>query len=297
MIPYKYSQLVKRMTYEDAKKRAKWVSKNLHLGQLKLFFTELFFLTMHAKDGNKILYVGAANGYHIGKLAELFPKLSFDLWDPGKFEVKSSNNIKIYNKFFTDETANQYVTEGSNILFICDIRTLKIKSYTKNKENEKIDELISDDMQMQEKWVQIIKPIYAYLKFRLPYSDKKFKYLQGPIYLQPYVGLSTETRLMTNNYFTYIEYDSLEYDEKIAYFNFFTRQEVKSIKWAKLMDKYNVYNIWDNIFALYITQFYLKQIKNFNSKKQTFEFFLQIVQYFIDRYGEKYDVIFNESKK
>jgi hypothetical protein len=296
MIPYKYSQLEKRIDYEEARKYRDQ-SYNFHLGQLKLFFSELLFLNLMAKNSNKVLYVGAANGYHIGKLAELFPELKFDLWDPGKFEVNESHNIKIYQQYFTNQIATQYINEGSNILFMCDIRTIAIAKLKKLKKEKEMDELVMNDMNMQKKWIQIIKPIHAYLKFRLPYLVPTFSYLQGPIYLQPYSPRSTETRLMTDNYFDEIEYDCKEFDEKLAYFNYITRWEIKSEKWADLMKKYGIYNCWDNTYALYITKMYLTNIKKIDSEDEIFKLFLDIVNYHYKRYGDKYDVIYTGKPK
>ena len=128
---YKYSQLDKRIEYDEAKKLSKDV-KEMHLGQLKLLISEILFLTKYAKDGNKVVYVGAAEGYHIPKLVELFPNLTFDLWDPAKFGIKETKTINIFNKFFKDEDAENYVKEHNNILFISDIRTLQIAVFRKN---------------------------------------------------------------------------------------------------------------------------------------------------------------------
>ena len=143
MIPYKYSQLINRLDYNES---VKIPVKKIHLGQLKLFFLELLFLSMWAKDGNKVLYVGAANGYHIGKLAELFPNLTFDLWDPCKFEIKETSNIKIFNYFFTNDDAKKYTIMGNNILFMCDIRTLTIGKFEKIKDTLGVDNIVSEDI-------------------------------------------------------------------------------------------------------------------------------------------------------
>ena len=295
MIPYKYSQLKNKLGFFEAKSKYASETKYFHLGQLKLFFTEMFFLSKHGKPGNKVLYVGAANGYHIEKLAELFPELYFDLWDPGRFEVKESANIKIYNQYFSNTDAKKYTSEGANILFMCDIRTLKIAQFVKQKDEEAIDNLVADDMIMQADWVKIINPKYAYLKFRLPYTDiTKFKYLKGTIYLQPYSPISTETRLMTNNYNTYIEYDSVEYDEKLAYFNFVTRQNYRSDKWTKCLNEHNINNEWDNILALYISKFYIFNKLNVKSNNAACKLFMDIVAFHQKRYGDKYDMIFQK---
>lgn len=295
---YKYSQLSKNnvITYEEAIDlcfNEKEGPQNIYLGQLKLFFTELFFLTKCAKSGNKVLYVGAAPGYHTTMLADLFPDIDFDLWDPRKFETEERPNIRTYNDFFTDTSAKTYAEDGSNILFMVDMRTLKNINKIK-KDTTKLDELVTEDMIMQRRWAQIIKPIYAYLKFRLPYEDTFIKYLTGEIYLQPYAPLSTETRLLTNDYFTEKKYDTKLFNDQLSYHNYHNRCKKQSYrKYAKIMEKYNLVNNWDNELALSITHFYLKKIKNVTSKEVTGELFMEIISFHEKKYGKKYDVIFN----
>lgn len=294
MIPYRYSQLKNRISFKYAVDKYNHKTPKYHLGQLKLMITELFFLSKVSKPNNKVLYVGAANGYHIEKLAELFPSLQFDLWDPGHFEVKEGKNIKIFRKFFTDDEANKYATEGSNILFMCDMRTLKIAEYKKQNDNEAMDYLVMDDMSMQQKWIQIINPIYAYLKFRLPYDIPKFKYLKGTIYLQPYSPLSTETRLLTNNYHSFKEYDSLEFDEKLAHFNYIDKYQIKTDKFKDCMQKYKFKNMWDNILALYVSKYYIFRKYNIKSDEKACELFMDIIKFHQKRFGNKYDILFDK---
>uniref|UniRef100_A0A6C0LSF8 Cap-specific mRNA (nucleoside-2'-O-)-methyltransferase n=1 Tax=viral metagenome TaxID=1070528 RepID=A0A6C0LSF8_9ZZZZ len=294
MLIFEYSQLKNELDYHNALKNERHI--NLHLGQLKLFFTELFFLAKKAKHINKVLYIGAATGYHISKLADLFPKLQFDLWDPGRFDVSPRPNIKIYNQFFTDTDAHKYKKEGTNILFMCDIRTIKIAEFKKNKDIEKMDELVEDDMMMQAKWAKIINPKWTYLKMRLPYEDEKMKYLTGKIYLQPYSPQSTEMRLLTNNYETYIEYNSKEVDEKMAYFNFKIRPFFHSNKWKTIMDMYSLKNNWDNYIALTITYYFLKRQHHIQSKYDTGKYFMNIINFHIMKFGDKYNnVLFDMS--
>lgn len=296
MFIYKYSQIPNnhRISYDQSIKICRQ-ARTMHLGQLKLFFSELLFLTMYAKPGYKILYIGAAPGYHTTKLADLFPECQFDLWDPRQFDTESRPNIKIYQDFFTDVSASSYAISNEQILLMCDLRTMKIGQYKKHNDIEKMDDLVDDDMQMQARWCATIKPIQAYLKFRLPYEIPQIKYLTGTIYLQPYTKVSTEARLSTNDYTTKIIYDTKEFEEKLAYHNAYNRCQFKqsqSQTWSKIMDQYNLYNNWDNTFALRITHIYLKKIKGISSKKETVKLFLDIVKYHIKRYSDKYDVIF-----
>ena len=86
MFIYKYSQLTNRMAYGECTIKED-PNKTPHLGQLKLLISEIMFLTRKAQPGNKILYIGVAEGYHISYLADMSPDLNFDLWDKTKFRV------------------------------------------------------------------------------------------------------------------------------------------------------------------------------------------------------------------
>lgn len=297
MFIYKYSQLLNnnRISYEEALKicRNRNMMKRLHLGQLKLFFAELLFLSLKACKGDRILYIGAAPGYHIGKLADLFPELNFDLWDPRKFEIENKKNIKIYNHFFTHDSAKSYSVIKENILLISDIRTVSIGKLKKMKEISKMDELVDSDMKMQMEWCQIINPKYAFLKFRLPYIIPNTKYLTGTIFLQPYSKISTETRLLTNDYFHYKMYDNTEFEEKMAFHNAFNRCHTKHFKrWKDIMLQYDIPNNWDNAFALHIINIYLIKVRNIVSDNEVGKLFLDIISYHRKKYGNKYDIVF-----
>ena len=297
MLIYKYSQLKddQQISYEKSLELCKGKQK-MHLGQLKLFFTELMFLTMCGKAGDKMLYIGAAPGYHVTKLADMFPEINFDLWDPREFEVEDRPNINLNQTFFTDESATTYVSNKERILLMCDLRTLKIISHKKNKDIGKMDVLVDDDMKMQARWCSIIKPAHAYLKFRLAYKIPKFEYLDGTIYLQPYSKISTEARLLTDDYDQTIVYDNIEFDRKMAYFNANIRCSGRHYnKWADIMTKYNLVNNWDNAFALHITNFYLKKIKNIKSHEAVGNLFMEIIDFHKDKYGAKYDILFNKN--
>ncbi len=244
MMIYKYSQIPTKQIDFDQVKELCPADNKMHLGQFKLFFSELIFLSIHSKPGDRIVYVGAASGYHIGKLADLFPDVNFDLWDPRDFDIDERPNIKKYQQLFTNADAEKYkYIENERILFMCDIRNLKVGKL--KKDLDKMDEVIDDDMKFQMEWCQIIRPYYAYLKFRLPYMIPHTKYLTGTIYLQPYAPFSTENRLMTNDYFSFTTYNNIEYDQRMAYFNGMIRCSGKHYnRWKKIMDKYNLKNIW-----------------------------------------------------
>lgn len=295
-IIYKYSQLNDQIDYNEAKKYIHPDAINIHLGQLKLFFSEFLFLTKYSQEANVVLYVGAAEGYHIAKLADLFPNLRFDLWDPRVFKIDERPNINIYRDIFTVNTSKRYRDTTDKILFMSDIRTVEIGKLKKEKKETEIDELVEDDMKKQADWIRIINPVYAYIKFRLPYYGYKSKYLGGTIYLQPYSPLGSETRLMTNNYNELIEYNDKEYDNKMAYFNYHIRISDKTYpRWDNVCRKYQLINCWDNAISLYITDYYLRKIRHVESDEKIGELFMDIIQFHKDYYGDKYNILFVKS--
>ena len=59
----------------------------------------LFLLQAIKKLGREditVLYVGAADGKHIGIYSKLFPKMRFILYDPRPFMIKESKTIEIH---------------------------------------------------------------------------------------------------------------------------------------------------------------------------------------------------------
>ena len=120
------------------------------------------------------------------------------------------------------------------------------------------DEIIMQDLDMQKNWIKIIRPKKAFIKFRLPYLSGKTRYFKGIIYLQQYGPLSTETRLYINNPDKFVEYDNVEYDEKLAYFNGIIRAQ-RFDTWEKELEKLNLPNNWDNTMMMNIFRFYLEK--------------------------------------
>ena len=299
MLIYKYSQLHDMsIGYKESLQICKNARK-LHLGQFKLFFSELLFLSKYAKTGDKILYIGAAPGYHIQKLAEFFPECIFELWDPREFDIKKLDNIIMYQELFTDNIAKKYAIDGSDYLLMCDIRNLDIDKSKKNNNIEEMDNIVCDDMKLQLNWCQIINPRKAYIKFRLPYEIPKYQYLTGTIYLQPYSKISTETRLSTSDYTHLIEYDTLEFEKKMAYHNGHTRcLSYPKNKWSTLIKKYNLYDCWDTVFALYILFQYVSRnieiIDESKLKENAIVLFLSIIKFHEKKYGKKYNILFDK---
>lgn len=118
---------------------------------------------------------------------------------------------------FTDEVAAEF--KDVQPLFICDIRACDWQ-VDSEKENEA---QVQKDMASQMRWYEIMKPLKAQLKFRLPWSRGKTAYLDGQIYFQVWSPVtSTETRLVPNGHAKKY-YDNTTYEEQCFYFQTVTR--------------------------------------------------------------------------
>ena len=211
-----------------------------HNGQLKLFLSELQFLVTYWDSevipNPIIVYAGAAHGYHIPILADLFPVIEWHLYDPRKFGITGGGKIKLYEQYFTDEDAEYWKErreKGDDILFISDIRR---EGYSNEGINpEGLEDSIMEDMQNQMRWVLTIRPQISCLKFRLPYShlmgeSKTMEYLSGDVLFQSFcLHSSTEGRLVVDlpedddGEYKLFDYDIVCYEEAMFYHNAVTR--------------------------------------------------------------------------
>lgn len=302
LVPYKMSDLKDRMTYKEVMRHCKDLDSKMHLGQLKLLLSEILFLAKTSKGDEIVVYAGAAEGYHIYMLAKLFPTLKFELWDSRAYDLEDHPHIQKNRGLFTNDLAAKYAERrknGEKFLFMSDIRNLEFGRYQKDKHSdngEKLDEIVEDDIQMQMDWCRIMKPRWAYLKFRLPYQEGKTNYLTGKIYLQPYSPISTETRLLTNDYTTIKTYDNTENDEMMAYFNCHIRFEpLKDNRWDEIMEKNAIKKNWDNYISFYILAYYLeRESGEVPSDNDVLKLFDDIVNYHRKKYGNKYDVLYED---
>ena len=243
-------------------------------GQRKLLMTLISFLSKHVKgfedtkDGVThkpvvIVYAGAAPSVNIGIAATLFSNISWHLYDPAPFKIKTDVNKKIivYQKKFTDEIASYWrdiQEKDGNVYFISDIRTA---DYTKTKNLEDNEKQIMEDMELQKKWVEIIKPCKCQLKFRLPYTLPNFpveiEYFDGIIYKQPYSPqMSTETRLvLTSPDLTYKKYSCEKYQSQLFYHNIVIREKNKYIN--SFLDEPELLDDYDSCCEVSIWKDYL----------------------------------------
>lgn len=188
----------------------------LHLGQLKLFLATFQFLLKYSVNIKTvyIVYAGAAPGYNIHLLTKFFPNCKWILYDPNNFYDSlriNPNIIKINNDLFCDNDCIKLnnIYKNKYLLFISDIR---IDSDEKS---------ILRDNDLQKKWVELLKPNYAQLKFRLSRLCNNYNYFDGIIYFQSYApATSTESRLVINGKkLEYKNYNYENYDNIMYTFN------------------------------------------------------------------------------
>lgn len=152
---------------------------NCHWGALKLFYSEVEFLTLAGKyiDINEclILYVGAQPGFRLKYLfiKSFFPKINMLLYDPRPFDIEESEQIIIKtgaDGWFSDEKIEEVLTiaNGRKILYISDIRLSDEDAYIK-------ENIIHDDMQQQQRWGVKMSAEFMLLKFRMFFYSKSPK--------------------------------------------------------------------------------------------------------------------------
>lgn len=237
--------------------RKPFLRRTLHWGQLKLFLSEVEFLTKVQQDAGKrdiiLVYAGAAPGDHDAYLHSLFPSIRFELYDPNDFIVKDSDKIKTHVQFFTDADAKywqKYVAEHPDIYlaFVTDIRT-----------NPPTPENIKRNMDMQMKWWQIMNPDLSMFKFRLPWEPGKTTYPEGDIYLQCYPSaVSTETRLIVKKSAKLIEYDNKQYEDACFAHNTIARTKYYDTYGDFNLDHDGIDNCYDCISFVRIIDEYTK---------------------------------------
>ena len=209
------------------------------MGQLKLFLSEVEFLTKVVEDAKikgsaeiVFIYAGAAPGDHTKYLASLFPMIRFELYDPNKFIVKNSKMIKTHVQFFLEIDAQEWANYAkshpdSYIAFCSDIRS-----------EPATEENVERNMTMQREWWEVINPDLTMFKFRLPWNKGTTEYPEGEIYIQLYPGAtSTETRLIFKKNAKMIKYDNEQYERALYYHNRISRSKEYTLSSGIVLDK------------------------------------------------------------
>ena len=266
--------------------------------QLKMFFTELMFLNKYAKKGDTIICVGAAPGFHTGKLAELFPDCLFDLWDEESYNIIPRDNINMNYSLFTNKQAEKYKKSTKGYLLMCDLSGPYMEDDIveyKKRTIDGVDIIVSEYMYSQFKWCRTLQPRAAFLKFQLSHRDLPTHYFGGTIHLQPFSPLINETRLLVTDYDKLVEYDPSAYDKKISYHNGYNRcKTYQSNPWTIFLNKHNLFPGWDTIISLGILLKYVEKTNRLNPdlskidlQKITMDLFLDVLMYHRDEFWDK----------
>ncbi len=206
----------------------------LRWGQRKLALMLIQFLSRfwnRQQISNLIVvYVGAVPEFNIDFAIKLFPGITWHLYDANTINVKPSERVKVYQRLFTDQDAKQWANRN-DVFFISDIRQ---SVNTKTMSTEQINQKVEQDMRLQEKWYNIIKPVRAQLKFRVPFAKEgmigaqSYTYLDGLIFKQPWVSpLSPEFRLVPSGPSKTRTYDLIKQMRLAAYHHIMIRRKQK----------------------------------------------------------------------
>jgi len=222
--------------YHRCWKRNRKIKLSTHWGQRKLLINEILFLTRFwdkAQVSNPVIvYVGAASGNHIPVLSAMFPAIKeMHLYDPARFRIRSTDIIKLYNKKFTDKDAETWA-DREDVFFLSDIR-VRSHRYERNsfKHNERG---IIDDNQRQRRWVEIINPVQAHLKFRPPFpiseEFNQLEYFDGHLFYQPWAPIeSAEVRLVptksTDGTYNLKIWDCTKHEQQLFHHNTVSRNK------------------------------------------------------------------------
>ncbi len=211
-----------RLPYRRRKEERKSV---VFWSHRKSLLAAVEFLTAFGFAGARVVYVGAAPGAEMGVLSDLFPSISFVLYDTADFAVKPSERIEIRHEAFTDETARLWASESKHALFISDASNANWMEQT----NEEVEATVKRDMAAQQQWHRIMCPLRSLLRFRLPWTKGTTEYLDGTVFL-PVWGpqTTTETYLVPNEPPRDKLWDNGEYEEQMFRFNTVTRVQVSS---------------------------------------------------------------------
>lgn len=195
---------------------------------MRLLLSEVMFITRYVETDKdpRVIYMGAAPGFHIIKLMKMFPTIKFDLYDnePLNKELEhyigeNPDQVIFYDEKFNLNTCDRYTDPSENIYLITDHRDpefMKDPIFPKDeyhneikKQFQEMKELsYADDMDFQKKICQKLLPKFAFLRFRPPhfYEGKSpesaiFEYFYGTIWLMIYNDYkSIEARIAVDNF-------------------------------------------------------------------------------------------------
>ena len=142
-----FDEIEHSLPYRAAPKKS--VRRSMHIGQLKLFLTELEFLTEILESANTeliMVYVGSAPCMHASYLSDMFPALKIIMIDPNEHVVKYDGGTTSYDKpdnmlYFRANTDKPKYTAGDRRIQIYDCDYGLTFTYDKNKNKAGIESI------------------------------------------------------------------------------------------------------------------------------------------------------------
>lgn len=202
------------LKYEKGRKPP---GNTFHHGQRKLLLSEIEFLSNINPEKNYIvLYAGAASGDHIPILPFMFPNCYFILFDPSNFSIVPTKKIVIRRSLFDDKIVEEFKNE--KVILISDIRQTPEETKTEKEYEEKFEEGVIFDLNLQIAWIKEMQIYSSLLKFRVPFDVEKLTYFNGPKHFQCYAPVhSSEIRLEVIKE-EMIVYDRFKYEDQLSFF-------------------------------------------------------------------------------
>lgn len=220
---------------------------SLHIGQRKLFISELQFLTRYMGQNSIVIYAGAAPGDHIGYLASLFPEMTFILVDPNPFRIyvedsyevtvstladeeqlldtlgedpSAMANIYILQSLFTQKLVDAIADEltalegegnAKDILLISDIRT------SSGDDETPTDLDIVWNLAQQYSWIYTLTPRGSLVKFRHPFYNQSIDEFMQLLEDNPQIRADIEIPLEFDSEFR-VDFVQNYVDRRLQYF-------------------------------------------------------------------------------
>lgn len=198
-----------RMHYADRKGLD--LTGNVYCGQLKALCMDVQFLTAHSSTGDLVVYIAGRDGGHLPTLSRMFPCLRFDVFDLPQANPlllgETCPKFNFINRKFNEQDAAGYrsmmQTQGKEVLLISDMRPVDIEAKCAVSSDVTQHTLFvndQDEMNVQMRWVQTMRPRQALIRFRVPYNETDgelgqrvapeqpmtITYLKGKMFFQPF---------------------------------------------------------------------------------------------------------------
>lgn len=225
----------RQLKYRESRQFKKLTCTNPFRKNLVL---QIEFLLNYGHMSKQIIYVSPFVS-HLSFLAKLFPLHTFIVYNKSEDSRPRIRNVAYNNLNFNDNIAKSiYDQHKGHYLFIC-----------------------YNEMNTQKRWMSLLRPEIAMLRFKLPYDGTTISYLKGTIYYPVWGGVcSTETELVTNGTST-MEYSSVDYENIMYRFNNITRQETY-LHDVRLRDVKGIDYCYDCYAEIHILQKYISLYKS-----------------------------------